>query len=122
MAVRRVRPGVGLRCRRRVRRSSDGGGGSVSGAARTDRGVRPWAYAFLVLILCLVAYAVVVADRYGDRLQHPYMGLVVPLMLLFNHIAFQFTKTGWPSKVMKGIAFAWLAFGLVYLYWVVNSH
>ena len=95
----------------------------MSGAESTDRGVRPWAHVFLVLILCLVSFNLFLLIRWGDYRYHKYLNLVVSLMLLFNHVAFHYTKTGWQSKVMKSVAIAWLAFGLVYTlcvaWWVV---
>jgi len=48
------------------------------------------------------------------------VNLVVALMLLFNHIAFNFTKTGWKSRVMKTVAFVWIVFGLVYVFWALT--
>jgi hypothetical protein len=92
----------------------------MSDAASTDPGVRPWAHLFLVLILCLVSINLFLLVRHGDYRYDRYGNLVVSLMLLFNHIAFLYTKTGWQSKVMKGVAWAWLAFGIVYISWVVR--
>jgi hypothetical protein len=90
-------------------------GGCMSDAASTERSVRPWGHGFLVLILCLIAFSLFLLIRRGDYRYEKYLNLVVSLMLLFNHIAFQYTKTGWQSKVMKSVAMAWLAFGIVYI-------
>ena len=78
--------------------------------ASADRGVSPWAHAFLVLILGFLSYCVFLLVRYGPtRSFNWYSSLAVPLTMLFNHIAFQYTKRGWKSKVMKGFAAAWAA-------------
>jgi hypothetical protein len=49
------------------------------------------------------------------------LNLVVALMLLLNHIAFHFTKTGRSSLVMKSVACAMTVSGLAYaayVYWL----
>ena len=76
---------------------------------------------FLVFILCFLASTVghlvyMIRTEYSGE---KYGNVVVVLMLLFNHLAFQYTKTGWPIKIMKNHAFCWLAFGMIYLAWVV---
>ena len=43
---------------------------------------------------------------------------MVTLMLLFNHIAYQFTKKGWLSRVMKMVAWVWLVFVSAYIFWI----
>ena len=47
-------------------------------------------------------------DQYGS--------LIIVLILLFNHIAYQFTKKSWLSRVMKTIAWIWIAFVWAYLF------
>jgi uncharacterized membrane protein len=93
----------------------------MNDAASTDQGVRTWVHAMLGLILCLLSFNLFVFLRYGDASSFDrYGNLVVSLMLLFNHLAFQYTRTGWQSKVMKGVAVAWLAFAFVYTFWTVR--
>ena len=78
---------------------------------------------FLVFILCLLAFTVGGHLVYMIRTEYSgekYLSVVVVLMLLFNHIAFQYTTTGWPSKVMKTLAFCWLAFGMIYIMHIVG--
>ena len=79
-----------------------------------------WKYGFLGVILCLFAYNVFQFLQWKNFGSNKYLNvnLVVTLMLLFNHIAFSFTKTGWKSRVMKTIAGASIGFGLVYMFWV----
>ena len=81
-----------------------------------------WKYGLLGIILCLVAFN---AFRF---LKWPGFGsntiinlnLMIALMLLLNHIAFNFTKTGWKSRVMKIVACVGMLFVFVYMYiaWV----
>ena len=77
-----------------------------------------WKYGLLGLILCLLAYNVFQFFRWpdfgSDKLIN--LNLLIALMLLFNHIAFNFTKTGQKSRVMKIVAFAWIVLVFIYLY------
>lgn len=77
-----------------------------------------WKYGLLGLILCLLAYNVFQFFRWrdlgSDKLIN--LNLLLALMLLFNHVAFNFTKTGWKSRVMKIVAFAWILLVFIYLY------
>ena len=82
-----------------------------------------WKYGFLGFILCLLAFNVILVLIWEDSLYnqyaHPkYVGLVVALMLLFNHIAFYLTNKGWQSHVMKTVAVIWLVLGVAYIHWV----
>ena len=81
-----------------------------------------WKYGFLVFILCLLAFNVLILLNWtGSSHSHVlYVSLVAALMVLFNHIAFYFTKTGWPSIVMKTIAWIWIVFGLAYAGWALH--
>ena len=67
-------------------------------------------YGFLALILALVA----------DDLYHPgshYLrGLIIPAMLLLNHLAFQFR---WPRAItisLRVIALAWVIVGSYFIF------
>ncbi len=75
-----------------------------------------WKYGLLGLILCLLVLSII--NLVGSRNfgYDQYGGLAIGLMLLFNHIAFNFTKTGWKSRVMKIVAFAWIVLVCIYLY------
>lgn len=81
-----------------------------------------WKYGLLGFILCLLAFNVFQFLRWRDFGAHKgiNLNLIVALMLLFNHIGFNFTKTGWKSRVMKTVAGVWTVLGLVYIYisWV----
>ena len=83
-----------------------------------------WKYSALGVILFLIVFNVFLFVMSGNSESNKSvvkMNLVVALMLLFNHIAFTFTKTGWKSRVMKTVAFVWIAFGFAYILWVVTS-
>ena len=77
-----------------------------------------WKYGMLGIILCLIGFSVMTLFRYRNFGYDQYGGLVIGLVLLFNHIAYYFTTKGWKSVVMKTIAGVWIAFGLVYVFWI----
>ena len=52
---------------------------------------------------------------------HSYLAPITLLMVLFNHIAWNFTKRGRLSRVMKTIAWIWMAFVVVYLFWFFKT-
>ncbi len=76
-------------------------------------------YGMLGLILCLLAFNIHHLLKYRDFVYDEYGNLMIALMLLFNHIAYNFTKTGWKSRVMKTIAWMWVALGFVYIFSIV---
>ena len=81
-----------------------------------------WKYGLLGLILCLLVFNVYRFLKWRDFGSNNIinLNLMIALMLLINHIAFNFTKTGWKSRVMKMVAFIGIVFVLVYMYiaWV----
>ena len=82
-----------------------------------------WKYGFLAVILCLLVFNVIMVliwrNPFPGQYAHPmYANLVVVLMLLFNHIAFYFTKSGWQSRVMKTVAWIWIVIGSAYILWL----
>ena len=81
-----------------------------------------WKYIFLGIILCLLTFNVYKFLMWRDFFSNEIinLNLLFPLMLLFNHIAFNFTKTGRKSRVMKMVALAWIVVVSVYIYisWV----
>lgn len=94
-------------------------------AASTKTGIirkfasrRLWKYGFLGIVLCLLAFSVMNLLRSRNFDYDQYGGPVIALILLFNHIAYYFTTEGWKSVVMKTIAWVWIAFGLVYFFWI----
>ena len=77
-----------------------------------------WKYGMLAIILLLLAYGVMHLLKRQNFAYDEYGDLIVGLMLLFNHIACNFTKTGWKSRVMKTVAGVWLILVFVYIFWV----
>ena len=77
-------------------------------------------YGFLMLIICLLVRDVTFLLERLERRNvdyDEYGNLMIVLMLLFNHIAFFITEKGWLSRVMKTIAWIWIAFVWAYLFW-----
>ncbi len=75
-------------------------------------------YGFLGFILCLLVLNVILLLNRRNYDYHAYLGIILTLMLLFNHIAYHFTKKGWLSRVMKTIAWTWIVFVFAYLFWL----
>ena len=79
-------------------------------------------YGFLLVILCVLAFSVWALVPFSWQISSPiYLSFMAMLGVLFNHIAWHFTKKGWPSRVMKTIACIWMIFVLVYLFWVFKT-
>lgn len=74
-----------------------------------------WNYGMLVIILCLLIFSVQHLLKWRDFAYDEYGNLIVTLMLLFNHIAYNFTKTGGKNRVMRAVAWIWMALGFVYI-------
>lgn len=74
-------------------------------------------YGMLALILCLLIFSVQHLLKYRDFAYDEYGNLIVALMLLFNHIAYNFTKTGWKNRVMRTVVWTWMVLGTVYIFW-----
>lgn len=74
-------------------------------------------YGMLGFILCLLVLSVLHLLKYRDFAYDEYGNLVVVLMLLFNHVADHFTKTGWKNRVMKTVAWTWMILGFLYILW-----
>ena len=93
--------------------------------AKRSRGiistVVSYKYGFLVLIIFLVVWSADPLMKWQNFDRFQFSSVVVPLMLLFSHIAYQFTKKGWLSRVMKTIAWIWIVFGCTYLFWILRT-
>ena len=76
-------------------------------------------YGMLAIILYLIAWNVMHLLKSRDFAYDEYGNLVIALMLLFNHITYNFTKTGWKGRVMKAVAWIWMVFGSFYIFWVL---
>ena len=79
-----------------------------------------WKYGMLAIILCLLVFNVFQFLKWKNFGSNEYLNvnLVIALMLLLNHVAISFTKTGRKSRVMKIVAGIWAVLGLVYIFWV----
>ena len=77
-----------------------------------------WKYGLLAIIFYLLGSNVTYLLKRQDVAYDEYGTLVIVLMLLFNHIAYNFTKIGWKNRVMRAVAWMWLILGLVYIFWV----
>ena len=75
-------------------------------------------YGVLAIILYLLVINVMHLLKWHDFAYDEYGNLVIALMLLFNHIAHNFTKTGWKNRIMRAVAWVWLILGFVYIFWV----
>ena len=89
-----------------------------TGVIRKFASRRLWKYGFLGIVLCLLAFSVINLLRSRNFGYDQYGGPVIALILLFFHIAYYFTTEGWKSIVMKTVAWVWIAFGLVYIFWL----
>ena len=79
-------------------------------------------YGFLLVILCLLALSVRAMLPF-DWWSYPpaYLSFMVVLGVLFNHIAWHFTKKGRLSRVMKTVAWTWMLFVVGYLLWLFKT-
>ena len=75
-------------------------------------------YGMLAIILYLLVINVMHLLKWHNFAYDEYSNLVIALMLLFNHIAHNFTKTGWKNRIMRAVAWVWLILGFVYIFWV----
>ena len=75
-------------------------------------------YGMLAIILYLLVINVRHLLKWQDFAYDQYGALVIALGLLFNHIAYNFTKTGWKNRVMRAVAWMWLILIFVYIFWM----
>ena len=75
-------------------------------------------YGFLMPVICLLVWEVAFLLKWRNFGYNQYLNLAVVLMLLFNHIVFQFTKKGRrPSRVMTTVAWTWIVLVWAYMIW-----
>jgi len=73
-------------------------------------------YGFLVLVGALLAWnAYLLATRPPGLAGDPYGGMIIALMLLLNHVAFQFHLPPRVTVAVRILAIGWVTFGL---FWV----
>ena len=71
------------------------------------------------LLFVLIGYLIVMPPQSYNY--HSYLAPITLLMVLLNHIAWNFTRRGWPSRVMKTIAWIWIVFVCAYLFWFFKT-
>lgn len=78
-----------------------------------------YAYGILAVILALLAWNIRWRLNLSPRYPHDRNGtLVLALMLLFNHLAFQFRWPAMMTAALRILALTWVIFGCFYLfYW-----
>ena len=76
-------------------------------------------YGFLAFVIGLIILQVILAIQMkpSDRLGR-FFGFVVPFMLLFNHLAFQFRWSSAVTAFWRVVAWVWMIFGLPYILFV----
>ena len=86
------------------------------GALRGNNSFLAAIIVLLVLNLASIVWGVIGGFiRYDDPWNLGYGNLVVGIMLLLNHIAFQYPRLGWKGKALKALAVTWLALGTGYI-------
>ena len=80
--------------------------------------VLSYKYGMLGFILFLIILNIRLLLPRQNYDSHTYLLPMITLMLLFNHIAYHFTKKGWLSRVMKIVAWTWIMFVWAYILWI----
>ena len=78
-------------------------------------------YGMLVVIFFLIVLSIHLLLPLRNNDPDDYSGLILGLALLFNHLAYQLTKKGRFNRVMKTIAWTWIAFVWAYIiliFWI----
>jgi hypothetical protein len=83
---------------------------------------KAWAgfrYGFLALICALFAWNVYLFTTRSPHYRgDPYANLILAVMLLLNHVSANFRLPPRIMVVTRVLAIAWLAFGLVYVFYL----
>ena len=75
-----------------------------------------YSYGFLAVILALILVGVFLpSQNYLSR-------MICPLMLLFNHLAFQFRWSRPVTIALRALAYFWIVFGAIYILCQVYFH
>lgn len=74
-----------------------------------------WKHLFLVLLIALILFNLFVVLPENGFGTSGFGSFLIGVGLLLNHLAFNYTKTGWQSLVMKTVAWCWVGGTLVYI-------
>lgn len=85
----------------------------------TSRHDFPYKNAFLGFILVMLVANIAILVTEGDYGYDKYTSIVVTLMLLFNHVAYQYKLPRSFRLLAKLLAWTWLSIGLSYIGTVV---
>lgn len=77
-------------------------------------------YGFLAIILCLIAFNVILLLAFQNFAIDQYGNLMISLMVLFNHIGFNLMKKGKKRRVMRIVAGVWTVLGCLYIIWIYS--
>ena len=76
-----------------------------------------WRYGFLALLLPLFAWSLwLLPGGLKAHLPAPFTGIIISLMLIFNHVAFMCVPSGRIAAGLRVFAVIWLAFGCAYVF------
>lgn len=84
-------------------------------AMQTSAYRSPYKNAFLGVILVLLAANVAILVTEGDYSYGRYTGIVVSVMLFFNHIAFQYKLPDSCGTLAQCVAWTWIFVGTLYI-------
>ena len=70
-------------------------------------------YAFLAIILALFILSAFASSN------HYYIAFIVPIMLLFNHLAFQFRWSRPVAIGLRACAYFWVTFGGIVIFYQI---
>jgi hypothetical protein len=76
-----------------------------------------WRYGFLALLLVLFVWNLMeFPERLHSQAPDRFSGMIITLMLIFNHIAFWCIPPGRLRAVFRAFAYAWVVFGCAYVF------
>jgi len=86
---------------------------------RSDARSSIFSYGFLGVFILLVGFTVHRAFGLPDDYPYDrYQNVMIPIMLLLNHLAFQFQ---WPrpfATILSCVAIGWIGFAMVYIFYL----
>lgn len=80
--------------------------------------VLSYKYSMLGFILFLIVLNIFLLLPPRNYDSDTFLTPMVTLMLLLNHIAYQFAEKGWFNRVMKAVACTWIVFVWAYILWI----